>query len=283
MKYTEPFSEQIEALRTALAGADAVVIGAGAGLSTAAGYTYGGERFLKYFSDFAAKYRFRDMYTGGFYPFPTPEEYWAYWSRQILVNRYQAPSKPVYEQLLSLVQKKEYFVLTTNVDHCFQRAGFSKARLFYTQGDYGLLQCSVPCHDKTYDNEALIRRMTDEQRDMRVPSELVPKCPVCGAPMIPNLRTDDRFVEDKGWHAACGRYERFLAQHRRGKVLFLELGVGGNTPGIIKYPFWRMCYENERSVYACINRDDAGSPREIEARSICIAENIGTVLSALQQ
>ena len=205
-------------------------MGAGAGLSTSAGFTYDGERFRQYFSDFAEKYGFRDMYTGGFYPYQTPEKYWAYWSRYIYINRYLDAPRPVYKDLLRLLDGKDYFVLTTNVDHCFQKAGFDKHRLFYTQGDYGLLQCSWPCCRQTWDNEALIRRMVAEQKDMRVPAGLVPRCPNCGRPLTTNLRADDRFVEDAGWQQASGRYNDFVRRHRRGKVLYLELGVGYNTP-----------------------------------------------------
>ena len=281
-KSTETCSQQIERLKSALDAADAVVIGAGAGLSTSAGFTYSGERFERHFSDFAQKYGFEDMYSGGFFPYSTPEEYWAYWSRYIWINRYEAPPKPVYEQLLELVKDKDYFVLTTNVDHCFQKAGFDKQRLFYTQGDYGLWQCSQPCHQKTYDNEAVVRRMVAEQRDMWVPSELVPRCPRCGRPMTMNLRADDRFVEDEGWHAAVRRYSDFLRRHENAPVLFLELGVGSNTPGIIKYPFWQMTARNPKAAYACVNYGEAACPAEIEARAICIGLDAGAVIAALE-
>ncbi len=263
--------------------ADAVVIGAGAGLSTSAGFTYGGERFHRYFSDFEAKYGYHDMYSGGFYPYATPEERWAFWSRTIYINRYQDPPKPVYQDLLQLVRGKDYFVLTTNVDHCFQKAGFDKQRLFYTQGDYGLWQCSRPCHQKTYDNEAAVRKMFTQQRDLRVPSDLVPHCPVCGAPMSMNLRVDDTFVEDAGWHGAAGRYEAFLRSHQGQHLLFLELGVGGNTPVIIKYPFWNMTHQNPRATYACINLAEAYCPKEIQKQAICIDGDIGNVLHTLLQ
>ena len=222
------------------------------------------------------------MYSGGFYPFDTLEEHWAYWSRYICINRYLDPPKPVYRRLLELVQDKDYFLLTTNVDHCFQKAGFDKHRLFYTQGDYGLWQCSKPCHQKTYDNEAVVRKMLAEQRDMKVPGELIPRCPVCGAPMSMNLRADMTFVEDEGWHRAAGRYEDFIRCHKGLHVLFLELGVGGNTPGIIKYPFWQMTYENPRAVYACVNLGEAFAPREIAGRSVCIEGDVGEVLDSLK-
>ena len=269
-----PQGDRLGTLRRWLDGADAVMVGAGAGLSTAAGFTYSGERFEKYFSDFAAKYGFSDRYSGGFYPFATPEEFWAYWSRYIYINRYDQPAGRPYEALLRLLQGKNYFVLTTNVDHRFQAAGFNKARLFYTQGDYGLFQCSVPCHDRTYDNEALIREMLARQKDMKIPSELVPRCPVCGKPMSVNLRSDDTFVEDAGWHAACERYHAFLKEYGRGRILYLELGVGMNTPGIIKYPFWRRTARNPKARYVCINLEMAYAPAEIADRSLCISSDL---------
>ena len=276
----EDYETSIARLKKALDEADAVVIGAGAGLSTSAGFVYNGERFEKHFSDFAEKYGFNDMYSGGFYPYQTPEEFWAYWSRYIFVNRYTDAPKPVYNELFELVKNKDYFVITTNVDHCFQKAGFDKKRLFYTQGDYGLFQCSVPCHDKTYENEETVRRMVEEQKDMRIPTELIPKCPVCGKPMTMNLRSDDKFVEDEGWHEAAERYENFL-RTRKGKVLFLELGVGYNTPVIIKYPFWNMTAKNPDATYTCINYGEAVCPEDIKDRAICIDGDIGGALHRL--
>lgn len=278
---TKSCSEQIERLQTSLQGCDAIVIGTGSGLSTAAGFTYTGERFEKHFSDFAQKYGIRDMYSGGFYPFPTQEEFWAYWSRYIYINRYQDAPKPVYNDLLKLVQDKDYFVITTNVDHCFQKAGFDKKRLFYTQGDYGLFQCSEPCCQETFDNEDVICEMVKRQEDMKVPTELLPTCPHCGKPMTMNLRCDDTFVEDEGWHRAAERYENFLRTRNGQKILFLELGVGYNTPVIIKYPFWQMTAKNPNATYVCINQGQAVCPREIERRSVCIDADIGQVLQNL--
>ena len=278
---TKSCSEPIERLKAALRDCDAVVIGAGSGLSTAAGFTYTGERFEKYFSDFAAKYGIQDMYSGGFYPFPTMEEFWAYWSRYIYINRYMDAPKPVYDDLLKLVQDKDYFVITTNVDHCFQKAGFDKRRLFYTQGDYGLFQCSEPCCQETFDNEAVIREMVTRQADMKVPTELLPTCPHCGKPMTMNLRCDDTFVEDDGWHRAAERYENFLRTRTGGKILFLEFGVGYNTPIIIKYPFWQMTAKNPNATYICINQGQAVCPQEIEQRSICMNAAIGQILQNL--
>ena len=282
-KLTGEYSANIRKLQAALDGAETVMIGAGAGLSTSAGFVYNGARFDEHFSDFEKKYGFHDMYAGGFYPYATQEEFWAFWSRNIMVNRYTDPPKPVYEKLLSLVKDKDYFVLTTNVDHCFQKAGFDRKRLFYTQGDYGLFQCSVPCHPKTYDNEAQIRAMAELQEDMKIPSELIPKCPVCGRPMMMNLRSDDRFVEDEGWHEAAARYTDFMRTRGDAKILYLELGVGFNTPGIIKYPFMQSTMRNPRATYACINYGEAAAPAEIEDRSICINGDIGEVLGKMME
>ena len=273
----------MERLKAALQDCDAVVIGAGAGLSTSAGFVYTGERFEQHFSDFAAKYGIRDMYSGGFYPFATPEEHWAYWSRYIWVNRYMDAPKPVYKDLLALVRDKDYFVITTNVDHCFQKADFDKKRLFYTQGDYGLFQCSEPCCQETFDNEAVIREMMERQKDMKIPTELLPVCPHCGKPLTMNLRSDNKFVEDEGWHRAAERYENFLRTREGGRILFLELGVGYNTPVIIKYPFWQMTAKNPSATYACINQGQAMCPREIQQQAICIDADIGCILRGLSQ
>ena len=278
---TEDCSSRIERLREEIDTADAILIGAGAGLSTSAGLTYGGERFEKYFSDFKERYGITDMYSGGFYPYHTLEEYWAWWSRQIYVNRYDVEAGKPYKRLLELVKEKDYFVLTTNVDHQFQLAGFDKKRLFYTQGDYGLWQCSKPCHDKTYDNEEIVRKMVKEQQDMKVPSELIPHCPVCGAPMTMNLRCDDTFVQDEGWYKASERYQDFLRRHEGLHILLLELGVGGNTPGIVKYPFWQMTARNPKAVYACVNLGEAVCPQDIESCAICIDGDIGETLETI--
>ena len=297
-KSIETYSAKLNRLSTVLNDADAVIIGAGSGLSAAAGFTYSGERFQRYFHDFAEKYHIRDIYSGGFYPFQSLAEYWAWWSRHIWVNRYMDAPKPVYDDLLALVQDKDYFVLTTNVDHCFQKAGFDKHRMFYTQGDYGLLQCSVPCHKETYDNKDIVRRMVEAQGfnitqtndlvmengkspKMAIPSELVPYCPKCGKPLNVNLRSDNTFVEDAGWHTAQNRYADFLRRHEGFNILFLELGVGSNTPVIIKYPFWQMTAGNPKAIYACINYGEAYAPKEIRERSICIDGDIGQILEKI--
>lgn len=290
-----PFSKA----KAVILAADAIIIGAGAGLSTSAGFTYSGERFDRYFGDFAKKYHFSDMYSGGFFPFSSLEEYWAYWSRYIYINRYTNPPKNVYQTLLSLVKCKNYFVITTNVDHQFQKAGFLKNRLFYTQGDYGLFQCSKPCHKKTYDNEETIREMvlsqgyeisprgdllipTDRKLKMSVSTSLIPFCPKCGAPMSMNLRADDTFVEDEGWKEAYQRYENFLQNHLSKRIVFLELGVGFNTPIIIKYPFWRWTESNPNATYISINVDKTICPEAIHGQSICFKGDIGEILGLLK-
>lgn len=281
MKSINSYCDKVSLLKQEIHEAEAIVIGAGAGMSTSAGLTYDGERFETYFSDFHTKYGIPDMYSGGFYPYKTLEEYWAWWSRQIMINRYEAGVGVPYRDLLRLLEGKDYFVLTTNVDHQFQLAGFDKKRLFYTQGDYGLFQCSRPCHQKTYDNESAVRNMAARQTHMKIPSELIPRCPVCGAPMTMNLRCDSTFVEDEGWHKAARRYENFLDRHEAQHLLYLELGVGGNTPGIIKYPFWNMTRNNPKAVYACVNLSEAYCPAEIRQQSICIDGDIGETLQRL--
>lgn len=292
-------SEKMKEFQDALDEADAVIIGAGAGLSTSAGFTYAGERFHKYFFDFEEKYGFHDMYTGGFYPYHTLEEHWAYWSRYIYINRYMDAPKNTYENILELVKDKDYFVLTTNVDHCFQKSGFDHKRLFYTQGDYGLFQCSEPCCKETFDNKEIIVNMLLEQGfrieldgtlrlpkqrklKMAVPSSLLPVCPHCGKPLTMNLRSDDTFVEDKGWNKAAMCYDQFLQRHRNLKIVFLELGVGYNTPIIIKYPFWQMTAKNPKATYICINAGEAFCPEEIERQAICINDDIDRVFCRIK-
>lgn len=291
--------ENIERLKNEIDTADAIVIGAGAGLSTSAGFVYSGERFKKWFSDYAEKYSFRDMYSGGFYPYKTKEEFWAYWARYIYINRYLDAPKPVYDKLYTFVKSKDYFVITTNVDHCFQKTGFDKKRLFYTQGDYGLFQSVNPDIQNTYDNEEWVMKAMEAQGYvknadgvfevsaggkplMTIPTELIPKCPDDGSAMTTNLRADESFVENEGWHRAAAAYSNFIRRHENLHVLYLELGVGGNTPVIIKYPFWQMTMANEKAVYACINYGEAFCPAEIEDRSICIDGDIREVLEKLK-
>ena len=291
---------QTDKLKKEIETADAIVIGAGAGLSTSAGFTYSGERFHKYFFDFAKRFGIRDMYSGGFYPFPDDETRWAWWARHIYYNRYIDAPKPVYQELLNLVKDKDYFVITTNVDHQFQRAGFDKKKLFYTQGDYGLFQSVNSDIRETIDNEEWVMRAMEAQGfvedeagvfqvpddgnlSMRIPTELIPRCEADGSNVVMNLRADDSFLEDEGWHRASAAYSDFLRRHEDMHVLYLELGVGANTPVIVKYPFWQMTMANEKAVYACLNYGEAFCPGEIEDRSICINGDIGEVFAEMKK
>lgn len=294
-KYMNNYLNKIHHTIDQIRDADAIVIGAGAGLSTSAGFLYSGERFQKYFSDFEDTYGYHDMYSGSFYDYESLEEMWAFWSRDIFINRYMDAPNSVYNNLLELVKDKNYFVLTTNVDHCFQKAGFDKKRLFYTQGDYGLFQCSDPCHQETYDNELMIKEMlkdqgfrvegktlhfpVGEQVAMKISSTHIPKCPRCGKPMTMNLRSDHSFVEDEGWHLASDRYHQFLEENKNKKLLFIELGVGYNTPGIIKYPFWQYTYNWPKASYICINKGQAAVPAEIKEKSICVDGDITEIIT----
>ena len=293
-----PYEEQVRKLKEKIQNAEAIVLGAGSGLSTAAGLSYSGERFQKYFFDFAKKYPIRDMYSGGFFPFESQEEFWAWWSRHIYFNRYIDAPSDVYGNLKKIVEGKDYFVLTTNVDHQFQRAGFEKERLFYTQGDYGLFQSSCPTVAKTYDNQEIVEKMLEAQGFVRnnegifqlsedktlkmsIPTELIPICPDDGLPMTMNLRTDESFVEDAGWKMAAKRYQDFLHSHKGKHILYWELGVGMNTPVIIKFPFWRYTEENPNAYYAGLNLGEAGCSEKISERSICLNADIGKVLRDL--
>lgn len=273
---------QIEKIKELIKEADAIVIGAGAGLSSAAGFIYDGDYFLKNFNDIYVKYGYRDMYSAGFHEFQTSEEKWGYWARFIYLQRYKEGSKPLYQELLSIVQNKNYFVITTNVDHQFQLAGFDKKRLFYTQGDYGLFQCSIPCHNKTYDNKESIMQMYDSLNNGLIPTSLIPKCPICGSEMTTNLRSDDKFVEDEGWHLAASRYEKFLQDYANKRILFLELGVGWNTPVIIKYPFMRMTKQFKNAFYVCINKGFNKIPDEIKDRSLVINDDLATIIRKIK-
>lgn len=275
------YSQQLKNLANHIKECEAIIIGAGSGLSSVAGLTYSGERFNKYFSDFINKYHLTDMYSAGFYPYESLEEYWAYWSRHIYYNRYIDAPKDTYQKLLQLVKDKDYFVLTTNVDHQFQKAGFDKKRLFYSQGDYGLWQCSKPCHQKTYDNKEIVEKMLLQQKDLKIPSSLIPYCPKCGAFMTMNLRCDQTFVQDEGWYQGQFRYNDFINKHRDLKIIYLELGVGQNTPVIIKYPFWNYTNSNKKATYVCINYGESFCPDEIKKQAILISGDIDQVINDL--
>lgn len=275
-------NNNIQKLKKLLKETDTIVIGAGSGLSTSAGMLYSGPEFQKNFADFIKKYNFHDLFTASFHDFKDPQEFWAFWSRLIHYERYTMPPKPVYQKLYSLVKNKNYFVITTNVDHFFQRTGFDKKKLFYTQGDYGLVQCKTPCHQKNYENQDFIEKMFATQKDMKVDKNLIPKCPKCGGSMYPNLRAGDNFVEDEGWHQAAERYHNFLEKNKNGKIIFLDLGSGMNTPAIFKFPFMKMTLNNKNATYVSINLGEAVTFDNIKERSICINMDIGEVLEQLE-
>ncbi|MGN0203317.1 MAG: SIR2 family NAD-dependent protein deacylase [Coprococcus sp.] len=275
------YKDEIHKLKKIMCEADAVIVGAGAGMSTSAGYDFGGKRLEKYFGDFVKKYGMTDMYSGCFADFETREERWAYWSRWAWINRYEAIPKDTHRKLLQLLKNKDYFVLTTNIDHTFQRSGFPKEKLCYTQGDFGLFQCSGPCHTDTYDNRDILQKMILQEKNMRVPAELIPYCPKCGREMDFNLFWDDTFVRDKGWHTAHERYLKYLDAHKKGRILYLELGVGFNSPGVIKIPFWNMVMENQDAVFVSVNLTLPCYPEALKERSIVIQADIDQVITEL--
>ena len=282
----EPYEVQIQRAKDMIKNTDAVIIGAGAGASTAAGICYGGKRFTDNFAEFIEKYGKQymiDMYAAGFYPFPTEEAKWGYWSKHALMNRFIPPALPMYLELLDIVKDKEYFVLTTNVDHQFWKARFDSDRIFATQGDYGKIQCERGCHPKTYDAEKLFRKMDASRKDCLIPTELVPKCPVCGGRMAMHLRCDNNFVEDESWHAAADRYADFLEECKEKKVVLLELGVGFNTPTIIRLPFEKLVRENESYSLIRLNMDEAAVPQSFGDRVIGISGDMAKAISDLKR
>lgn len=273
----DKFTLRLDKAKKAIDEADYIIIGAGAGLSTAAGIDYTGERFEKYFKDFIEEYGFTDMYSSGFYPFESQEEKWAYWARHVFANRYDVGKTSVYQKLLKLVEDKEYFVLTTNVEHQFWINGFDDERIFATQGDYGLLQCEKACHDRLYPNKEQVFEWVEKTENFRIPSDLVPKCPVCGGNMDLNLRKDSYFVEDAKWHEMNKNYYDFL-DNIDGKFVFLEIGVGFNTPGIIRYPFEQMTYNNSEATLIRLNLDYPQAIPENKDNTISFDENVEEIL-----
>lgn len=257
---------------------DNIVIGAGSGLSAAAGFEYGGKTFMDNFSYMYEKYGYTDMYSAGFHNFDTLEDYWAFWSIMVYLNRYKYLARPLYKKLYELVKDKNYFVITTNVDHQFQLSGFDKKRLFYMQGDYGLFQCSASCHNQTYDNKEIITEMINNTVNNKIPTNLIPRCPKCGKPMTMNLRCDDMFVEDKGLKEAQNRYINFIKNNKNKKILYLEIGVGYSTPVWIKYPFMNFVYSNKDARYVVINKENEKIPYEIKKQTLVIKDDIGKVI-----
>jgi NAD-dependent SIR2 family protein deacetylase len=275
-------SSRIARLRELLNDADAILIGAGAGFSSAAGLEYSGSRFTNNFSDFIAKYGVQDMYSATFYDYPSEEERWAYWARHVLVNRYGLDGIELHRTLYELVADKPHFVITTNVDAIFAKAGFEDERIFAVQGDYGLNQCSVGCHDTLYPNEDLVRKMVAETRDCKVPTALVPSCPVCGGTMDVHVHKDQYFVQGAKWEQACDRYNEFVEQAlRNGSLLLWEFGVGYNTPGIIRYPFERIAARYRNANLVRMNRDYPETEL-LKERYLPFTEDISMILNHLK-
>lgn len=272
-----PYKDQIKQAAKLVKEADYILIGAGAGLSTAAGLTMGGKRFTDNFADFIEKYGghyMRDMYSAGFYPFETEEAKWGYWSKNGMVNRILPGALPLYKKVYRLAENKKHFVLTTNVDHQFFLSGFDEENIFATQGDYGLIQCKMGCHPKTYDAVKMFKQMEQARQDCMVPSYMVPKCPVCKGPMEMNLRSDRYFVEDEAWHKAEQRFGKYLGECQDKKTVLLELGVGFNTPTIIRYPFEKLMRQNNNMSLIRLNVEEAIVPEEFGERAVGINEDI---------
>lgn len=275
------YHDRLKKTRQVIQNAEVILIGGGAGLSAAAGLVYSGERFSAYFADFIAQYGLTDMYSAAFYPFRTQEEKWAYWSRHIQLNRYDAVPGQVYRDLLGLVKEKAYFVITTNVDAQFYKVGFDPAKIFAVQGDYGKLQCAEACHQTLYDNQEIVQHMVSEQTDCHIPSHLIPECPRCGGFMEVNLRKDEFFVEDEVWHSSSRRYTRFLAELGSRQLVLLELGVGYNTPTIIKFPFEHITAQSPSATLIRMNKDYPEVSQENHAKTIVFEQDLGKIIAAL--
>lgn len=275
------YHQFIEKAKKAMEEAEYFLIGGGSGLSTAAGSLYSGKRFTDNFAPFIEKYGMTDMYSAGFYPFQTQEEKWAYWAKHISVNRYETSALKLYQDLFALLKGKNYFIITTNVDSHFEKGGFSSNRIFEVQGNYGNLQCAKGCHDKVYHNEQLVKKMVEQTVDCKVPTELVPKCPVCGGNMDVHLRINEDFVQDEKWYEANDTYNMFLEQALGKKMVFLELGVGFMTPTIIRHPFERMTYQHKDAVLIRFNKDYPDGIKENVDKTIAFTEDMQTVVSAL--
>jgi len=274
-------SEDIEKANQLIVESDAILIGAGAGLSIAAGIAYSGTRFTNNFADYIERYKLTDMYSASFYPFHTLEEKWGYFSRHIKFNRFDAKIGKVYTDILNLVKDKNYFVITTNVDSQFFRAGFHSQRVFATQGDYGKFQCKIACHDELYDNEDVITQMVEKQADCHIPSSLVPYCPVCGGNMVSHLRIDANFIENADWKKTRERYVNFIQQSLGKQFVLLELGVGFNTPGIIRWPMEQIAMNYEKSALIRVNKEHVQPTYDIQDKSLLIENDITEFIEKL--
>ena len=273
--------EKINETKELIKNADYILIGAGAGLSTSAGIEYTGKRFKDNFSEFIKKYNFTDMYTSGFYDFETEEEKWAYWAKHMHINNIGAEATKLYKDILKLIKNKEYFVITTNVDDQFYKSGFDENKIFAIQGSYRYIQCSQACHNKVYDATEIVKEMISKTKDCKIPTELVPICPVCGEVMETNLRKDSYFVQDDRWYIQNKRYEEFLTKAKNKELLLIELGVGFNTPGIIRFPFEQMVYQTDNWKLVRLNKDNCETILNIENRYIPLQNNISEIIQLM--
>ena len=279
----EEYSSRIIQAKQAIKQADYIIIGAGSGLSTAAGLLYSGEKFEKDFKEFIEKYHFDNLYSASFYEFKTQEEKWAFFAKMIKLNRYNEKPLKLYQELYEIVKNKEYFVLSTNVDGQFYNSGFDKDKVFEMQGDYSYLQCENACHNKLYNNRDLVEQWLQNTKDCKIPSKLVMKCPVCGGNMDMNLRKDANFVQDSNWYKASKRYEDFLDKIKNKNVVLLEIGVGFNTPGIIRFPFEQMTANNVKTTLIRINKDYPFPMLEIRNRTISFDEDTNKIIEDLNE
>lgn len=274
-------TELLEQSKRLIHDCDVVIVGAGAGLSTAAGLHYSGKRFTDNFPDYISKYQLTDMYSSAFYPFQTLEEKWGYFSRHIKLNRFDAEVGLVYKNLKCILDEKEHFVITTNGDDQFFRAGFDPENVFATQGHYNLFQCKVACHDTLYENEEMVNQMVEQQKDCKIPTELIPTCPVCGGELVAHLRMDQYFVENEDWHKASQRYQQFLQSCIGKKVVFLELGIGFNTPSIIRWPFEKMVVQFNNSYLIRVNMDNVQPSYDIQDKGVLIEGDIAEFVEGI--
>ena len=279
----EEYNKRISEVKNLINKADYILIGGGAGLSTAAGLDYSGKRFEDNFGEFIEKYHFTDMYTAGFYDFNTEEEKWAFWAKHMYLNDIGIGATKLYKDVLNLVKDKKYFVITTNVDDQFYKAGFDKEKVFAMQGSFKYIQCSKACHNKLYDATDLVKEMINKTKDCKIPTELVPVCPVCGEKMEVNVRIDANFVQDENWYKQDKRYGEFLDKSQDKNLLLLEIGVGFNTPGIIRFPFEQMVYDNVNTHLVRINKDYAFASKEIEDKTILFNEDTNKIVEDLKE
>ena len=281
MTFTNSLSERIAHVGRLIADADYILIGAGAGLSAAAGLDYAGKEFEREFQPWIDRYGIIDLYSSSFYPFKTEEERWAYWAKHIWFSRFRTGGTELYHNILQLIKGKEYFVITTNVDAQFEKTEFAKEKIFATQGDYAYLQVRSGSTKTLVYNESWVKQALAATIDCKVPTELIPHHPLTGELMSPNLRCDDTFVEDERWHRQKEAYHEFVGKAWGHKLLLLEFGVGFNTPSIIRFPFEQMAASNSNVSLVRFNRDHPQLMQENVFNFTCFTEELGVVVKRL--